>query len=315
MGARLSQPIPDRMGHVPHPEYLRPAAERDLFGPEAPAVMVPQWRPAPEFVDGQDEIPLPRTGPKNLSRQDEALLFRRYNCARYHLASLMEKQLRRCARSRLPEILTWSNRVHENRTALAQANMGLVVAMAKRTRTNFVDFGELVSEGNMALLRSVDNFDFSRGFKFSTYACSAIMKAFSRLATTAGTYSRRFSTNIEPESERGDDAAQRHDDQHQLALEDLRRVMIRNRAGLTDIEHTVLGARFALNGHDHAHTLREVSGLVRMSAERVRQLQKGALAKLRLAMNLAFSPAATSPGTTNGAFEDLTRTIPEGRIQ
>ena len=44
------------------------------------------------------------------------------------------------------------------------------------------EFAEIVSEGNMALMRAVDKFSVDRGFKFSTYACRAILKAFSRTA-------------------------------------------------------------------------------------------------------------------------------------
>jgi RNA polymerase primary sigma factor len=311
-GAGLYESIPVHVAHVPHSEYLCPGTEETLFGPEAPAISVPQWRPPRDCEHGQEGAELPEVRP-SLSRHDEALLFRRYNFARYHLANLMDKQARRFARGRVPEILAWYGRVLENRAALTEANMPLVVAMARRTRTHSVEFDELVSEGNMALLRAVDKFDFSRGFKFSTYACSAILKAFSRLASKAGTYHERFPATSEPERDRSDELGQRHVDQRELALEDLRRVLILNRAGLTNIEQTVLGARFAIVDRDRVHTLKEVSGLVRLSGERVRQVQNGALAKLRRALTVTFSPATESPAKTIGAFEGLTTFIP-GRL-
>ena len=310
-GARLYPVIPDRVDHVPHPDYLCPDTERELFGPEAPVISVPQWRPSPEFEDAQQEADQPQA--KNLSRQDEAILFRRYNCARYHLANLMEKQMRRFARGRVPEILAWYRRVLENQAVLVEGNMALVVCMAKRTRIDSVEFGELVSEGNMALLRAVDKFDFSRGFKFSTYACSAILKAFSRLAISAGTHRQRFASNSEPEWERSDELDRRHSDHRELALDDLRQALILNHAGLTDIERTVLGARFAVVGHDRVHTLKEVSGLVRLSSERVRQVQNGALTKLRRALERTIYHPTSRSGKTNGAFENLTTTF-SGRL-
>jgi hypothetical protein len=98
-----------------------------------------------------------------------------------------------------------------------------------------------------------------------------------------------------------------------LALEDLQRVLLHNRADLTDVEQTVVGARFAVVGHDRVQTLQEVGGLLKLSKERVRQVQTGALTKVRLALELAASPAMTSPGKTNGAFETPTTTIP-GRL-
>jgi RNA polymerase sigma factor (sigma-70 family) len=310
--AKLYRFIPDHVDYIQNPEYLCSDTQKKLFGPDAPRILVPQWRPSPEFNDGEDEVEVPKARP-NLSRQDEALLFRRYNCARYHLASLMEKQMRRFVGSRVPEILAWYRLVLENRAALAQANMALVVAMVKRVKTESVDFGELVSEGNIALLHAVDKFDFSRGFKFSTYACSAIMRAFSKLGAKAGTYRQRFATRYEPEMERSDELERRHADQRETALEDLHRVLFLNRADLTDVEQTVLGARFALPGHDHVHTLHEVSELVLLSKERVRQVQNVAMAKVRRAMEATFSHVATSPRQIGGGFEDLATTIP-GRL-
>ncbi len=310
--ARLYRFIPDRVDYVSNPEYLRPDTENKLFGIGAARVLVPQWRPSPEFNGGDDEVELPKARP-NLSREDEALLFRRYNCARYHLAKLMEKQMRRLVGRRVPEILAWYRLVLENRAALAQANMALVVAMVRRMRTESVDFGDLVSEGNLALLHAVDKFDFSRGFKFSTYACSAIMRAFSKLVTKAGTYRQRFPSSYEPEMERSDELERRHIYEHDLALEDLHRVLFLNGADLTEVERTVLGERFGLAGHDHVHTLHEVSKLVLLSKERVRQVQNVAMAKVRRAMEATFSQATTSPGHIDAGFQDLATTVP-GRL-
>lgn len=308
--ARLYKSIPGHVDYIPNPEYLSAGAEEELFGPGAPTVLTPQWKPSQRFEDSQDEVETPQPRAANLSRQDEAVLFKRYNCARHHLAALMEKQTRCFAGSRVPEILMWHRRGLENRTALAEANMALVVAMAKRTRSNSVDFGELVSEGNMVLLRAVDKFDFSRGFRFSTYACTAILRAFGRLAAVDGTYRKRFPTNSELERDLGDESKGQHAYQRELALKDLRREMILNRAGLTDVEQTVLGARFALVGRDHVHTLQEAGGLVGLTGEGVRQVQNRALAKLRLALERPLIPTTTRLGKTDGVIEDLTAPIP-----
>ena len=73
--------------------------------------------------------------------------------------------------------------------------------MAKRVRLKDVDFGDQISEGNMALLRAVDKFDASRGFKFSTYACRAILKSFSRQGMKSTRYRQRFPTGFDPSLE------------------------------------------------------------------------------------------------------------------
>jgi RNA polymerase sigma factor (sigma-70 family) len=270
--------------YVPHQQYRCAGTEETLFGPDAPTISVPQWRPALGSEDGQEEAQLSPARPKSLSRQDEELLFMRYNCARYRLAKLSAQQRRRFSEGRVSEMLAWDRRTRENRAALIDANMGLVLAMAKRMTIHSVEFDELVSEGNLALLRAVDKFDFSRGFKFSTYACSAILKAFSRLAAKAETYRRRFPVSFVPEMERSNELEWRDAEQRDLALEDLRRVLRHDRAGLTHAEQTVVGARFTVISKNRALTLQELSVLLNLSKERIRQVQNGALTKLRLAL-------------------------------
>src|SRR6266853_2533299 len=63
---------------------------------------------------------------------------------------------------------------------IVQANLRLVVSIAKRHVSGSEDFFGLVSDGNMSLIRAVEKFDYSRGNKFSTYASWAIMKNYAR---------------------------------------------------------------------------------------------------------------------------------------
>src|SRR4029077_4003252 len=95
------------------------------------------------------------------------------------------------------EFLEWHRRFEHFREYLVRTNLALVLAMAKRTRLGDVDFAEIVSEGNMALIRAVDKFDIGRGFKFSTYACRAILKAFSRTAQKYSKHRTRFPVEFE----------------------------------------------------------------------------------------------------------------------
>jgi RNA polymerase sigma factor (sigma-70 family) len=148
-----------------------------------------------------------------------------------------------------------------------------------------VDFADLVSEGNMALLRSVDKFDCTRGFKFSTYACRAILKAFSRQGMKLSKYRQRFPTDFDPALEKSNHLENvRRTHEEECALE-VKHLVLNNEADLTQVEQTVIHHRFGL-GNDkkpgESLTLEQVGQIIGVTKERVRQIQNKALEKLRL---------------------------------
>jgi RNA polymerase primary sigma factor len=282
--------IPESVSYVSDESFELPETEEKLFGSVGEEMDIPRWTHFPEVHE--DSAPS-RAVRKALTRDQEARLFLRFNYARYRLALLTEKQTKRFSLRRSEEMVKWYQRVRETQATIVDANMALVMAMSRRTRIPHVEFPELVSEGNMALLRAIEKFDVSRGFKFSTYACRAILKGFNRMASKTGRYTQRFPTEFDPELERGDYDVLRHKIKRNSAVEDLREVLAENIAKLTDTEQTVVVGRFALdpNGGDKKMTLREVGLQIGLTTERVRQIQKQALAKLRATLDEEYLAA------------------------
>lgn len=221
-----------------------------------------------------------------LTGAEERVLFHQFNYARYRVWKLQQEIWSSPDRKPTPEqaeqMLSWYRRAEVIREQIAETNLALVLAMAKRTRMSEVDFADLVSEGNMALLRAVDKFDAGRGYKFSTYACRAILKAFSRTAQKASRYRSRFPVEFEPDLEKSDWADRKRDMVEEDCVDELKAIVERNLADLSSVEETVIKRRFNWEQEDDAPlTLEEVGKIIGVTKERVRQIQNKALAKIR----------------------------------
>ena len=243
----------------------------------------------------------------------------------------------RC-RQRLRERL---DDLYELKRRLVQANLRLVVSVAKRYRHAELSFLDLVQEGNLGLIKAVDRFQYRRGFKFSTYAVWWIRQAISHAIVDTGrtirlpahmvdalkriTVARRAleielgrdptvaelaaRTRIAPEKVMlalksappvvsldapvGEDIVFGEfvaDDgvlspEAPILDED---VKARARLALQSLHHRerqVLELRFGIN-NTRSQTLAEVGDRLGVSRERVRQIEKAALARLRRQANL-----------------------------
>lgn len=285
----LTKLLTEPFDYVDHPGFKRRGTERTLFGGEARlatssatrfTVMADQITDA---VISGERVPA-------LSYEQEEHLFMRYNYARRQVARILtENAGQRLSTKATRELLAWGHRSLAARSVIVRLNMPLVLAMAKRTRLSSIDFNEMVSEGNMALLRSVEKFDCSRGYKFSTYSCRAILKSFSRVAMRASRYRGQFPTEFDPAMERSDFVERQRVDVERDCVDELKEILIRNLAGLSDIERTVISERFAVgqppDGSKPApKTLEQVGTIIGVTKERVRQIQNKALKKIRSAL-------------------------------
>lgn len=264
----------------------------------------------------------------SLAQSDSLRLYLR-EISRYPLLSAVNE-------SRLAERAESGDK--EARNHLIEANLRLVVSIAKKYVGQGLSLEDLIGEGNIGLIRAVTKFDYRKGFRFSTYATWWIKQAITRailegtrvvrlpvyimeevmrvkrttrqlyqelgreptpeiigqrLGMTAERVSelliwaeKVFSLDAplseEEENTLGDIIEDSHErgpveiTDEQLLREEIRKVL----GQLTTRERQVIELRFGLVDN-HDHTLEEVGKKLKVTRERVRQIEERAIRKLR----------------------------------
>ncbi|MGA2617086.1 MAG: sigma-70 family RNA polymerase sigma factor [Thermoguttaceae bacterium] len=268
------------LDYVPNQRFCRVLgrkAEEKLVGPMPTGESVPQPpvpKSVPAYLASLYEIPI-------LSRIQEAHLFRKMNYLKYKAAALRARldRLRPAARL-MDEIERCYEEALAIRNQIIRANLRLVVAIAKRCLGPNESFFELVSDGNMSLMRAVEKFDFALGNKFSTYAMSAIIKNFARSIPTEYGVRDRYRTGREMLLATARDHRSNATTQESAGTERQARVAA-ILARLDRRDRDIIMRRFGLQTGSQPLTLRELSLRMGITKERVRQLELRALSRLR----------------------------------
>jgi len=281
----LEQPLE----YIPHPSFEDPALEAVILAPmpdleeyegKRRTMRAPKDVP-PQFVSLY-EVPL-------LNKEQEQHLFRKMNYLKYKACKLREQIHDEDggvdpARVRIPllnDIERLQEEANEVREQLIKANMRLVVNVARKHAGGWHDtIFELVSDGNMSLIRAVEKFDFGRGFKFSTYATWAIIKNFARSIPDELHRRERFVTGHDEVFEIAPDT---RTDEYEVVATQERATHSVNRLleYLEPREREIIRMRAGLDDHAKGMTLEEIGQQFGITKERVRQLNARAMKKLR----------------------------------
>ncbi|MFN0056137.1 MAG: sigma-70 family RNA polymerase sigma factor, partial [Planctomycetales bacterium] len=192
----------------------------------------------------------------------------------------------------MDQIERYLDQAVEVKNLLIRSNLRLVVSIAKKHVKPGGNFFEMVSDGNISLLKAIEKFDYSRGFKFSTYASWALMKNYARSIPAENSYQDRYRTGSDEVfsasvDHRSDQFEQELVNQHQH--EALMGILNR----LDERERNIIMYRFGLNHDTEPQTLEQLGGRFGVTKERIRQLEARALSKLR---EIAFEEKLDIPG-------------------
>jgi RNA polymerase sigma factor (sigma-70 family) len=212
-----------------------------------------------------------------LSPARERALFLKLNFHKYEFVAARRKIEPHSARARDLNLLeSIRRRIAEVKNQIVRANLRLVVSVARKHLRPGLSLMELISDGNLTLIRTVDSFDTHKGNRFSTYATFALMKGFARsvpqmLARGHEAIAGDAVLGALPDRRESRMVAQvvSRDEVHQLL------------SRLEPRERDIIAAHYGLTEGQPA-TYEQVGSRMGLSKQRVRQIEQAALAKLRV---------------------------------
>ncbi|MEJ7595594.1 MAG: sigma-70 family RNA polymerase sigma factor [Planctomycetaceae bacterium] len=277
MDARVRRLTEANVEYIDSDEFRQRNSENTICGP-APEVdhsivnRVPSGLPA--YLGELYRVPL-------LSKAQEQYYFRRMNFRKFQFSELRnELDVKKPSARMVSKLESLLADISDIKNLLIRSNLRLVVSIAKRYLKANAGFFELVSDGNISLIRAVEKFDYARGYKFSTYASWAILKNFARSVPAEHQRMDRFRTgNDEVFAQSSEQKGSFFIDEH---MNNSQRAVIREMMQELDgREQKVIACRFGLSEGEEPETLEQVGSRLGVTKERVRQIEVRTLEKLR----------------------------------
>jgi RNA polymerase sigma factor (sigma-70 family) len=277
---RAKELVRQPIDYIYNPEFDDPAKEAEILADmpglaefEAKRAGKSPPKDVPAHMAHLYEWPL-------LTKEQEQHVFRKMNFLKHKLYKLQQSLDPSKARvADLMRIEELREGIKQCRDLLISCNQRLVYAQAKQKLAAGESIDDLVSDGNMSLLRAVEKFDYGRGNKFSTYATWAIMKNFARSIPDAKTHKQRYMTGHDELFEAKADV--RTDEQEVLAAADAARARVNRLLEHLDARtREVIRMRTGLDGSEEM-TLEQIGQHFGITKERVRQINVRGMKQLR----------------------------------
>ncbi|MCA9128219.1 MAG: sigma-70 family RNA polymerase sigma factor [Planctomycetales bacterium] len=215
-----------------------------------------------------------------LTAEGEVFLFKRLNFLRFR-ANALKATLKsgRSSKATTKEIERLLEEANHTREQIACANLRLVSSIVRKLTFSNEEFDEYLAEANAILLNAIDKFDYSRGYRFSTYVTHAVQRHTFRLIERNRKQRERECSQADSNIENYA-ASEVDDDESRQMDQALKSIMASFHEILDEREQRIVRSRFGLDGTGKSKSMRIIGDELGLSKERVRQILNNSIEKL-----------------------------------